>query len=288
MRLEISTHKLAGGILLGAVASGLAMTALSGAGSAGATCASISGIGNGNGCASTPTSVAIGIGPNTFAEANGLFDVAIANGATNTGTQFTSAVSIGTANLAYAGGPNVAAFAGTSPGILPGPGGGSFNVAIAQGSNVLAAAGSGNLNGTDVGNVAINIADDPTGMFGQNNVRAGGFSLVSPQPGVGNIAVNIGGTAGPLANGNTVTAFGQGNLATNLGGTGNFIAAGNPFAFGLPPGTPTTPATFSTAFGIGGSNNTVVAAPGPFNVAGEINHTGTPGTLTALNTIKIG
>ena len=283
---SISNNKLAGGLLLGAVASSLAAAALGGAGTAGATCASIGGVSSGTGCTSTATSFAVGIGPNTTATASGLFDGAVANGVTNTGSQFTAAIATGNFNFAYAGGPNVFAAAGAPPSpFLPGPGGGTLNVAIAQGSNVIADAGSANLNGTDVGNVAINIANDSSP--GRNSVSAGGFSLVSPQPGIGNVAVNIGGVSN-ASRGNNVTAFGQGNLATNLGGTGNFIAAGNPFNFGLPPGTPTTPAAFSTAFGIGGSNNTVVAAPGPFNVAGEINHTGTPGTLTALNTIKVG
>src|SRR5271167_1886601 len=105
----ISNNKLAGGVLLGAVASGLAAAALGGAGTANATCASISGIGNGNGCTSTPTSFAIGLGPNTTATASGLFDAAIANGLTNTGTQNTTALSYGNLSLAYAGGPNTGA-----------------------------------------------------------------------------------------------------------------------------------------------------------------------------------
>jgi hypothetical protein len=74
-------------------------------------------------------------------------------------------------------------------------------------------------------------------------------------------------------------------LATNLGGTGNEIESGD--AANLLGPAP-TPSALTSAFGLGGSNNQVLAVPGPFNVAGQINHTGTPGTLTALNTIKIG
>src|ERR1700730_687108 len=73
--------KLAGGVLLGALASGaLAVASLSGAGAANATCASISGIGNGGGCTSTPGSAAIGLGPNATATTNGPFNTALAVG----------------------------------------------------------------------------------------------------------------------------------------------------------------------------------------------------------------
>ena len=71
---KATSKRLAGGVVsLGAVASGLAAAAMSGAGTASATCASISGIGNSADCYSTPTSFAVGIGPNTFASANADF-----------------------------------------------------------------------------------------------------------------------------------------------------------------------------------------------------------------------
>ena len=61
-----------GGLLLGAMASGaLAVTALSGAGTANATCTSISGISTGSGCTSDAGSIAIGIGPDATASATG-------------------------------------------------------------------------------------------------------------------------------------------------------------------------------------------------------------------------
>jgi hypothetical protein len=47
-----------------------------------------------------------------------------------------------------------------------GPRGGNLNLAVAQGSNVGAFAGIDNVNGTDVGNAAFNIANDPgTSLF---------------------------------------------------------------------------------------------------------------------------
>jgi hypothetical protein len=102
--------------------------------------------------------LAVGIGNNTTANASGLFDGAVATGLT--GTQGTLAESFGNFSLAYAGGPNVVAIAGTPPSGF-GPGGGNFNLAVAQGSNVAADAGAANANGTDIGNAAFNIANDP-------------------------------------------------------------------------------------------------------------------------------
>jgi hypothetical protein len=97
-----SKDRLAGGLLLGAVASGLAAAALGGAGAANATCASISGVGAGAGCTSTPTSFAIGLGPGTEVNAQGLF-----NGAIAVGTE-TEASATGVGNLAVAvGNPGV-------------------------------------------------------------------------------------------------------------------------------------------------------------------------------------
>src|SRR6185312_4043561 len=76
-----STDKPAGAMWLAALASGaVAGAALSGAGMANATCASISGVGNGNGCTSTATSFAVGIGTNAKATSDGLFNGALAIG----------------------------------------------------------------------------------------------------------------------------------------------------------------------------------------------------------------
>jgi hypothetical protein len=98
----------------------------------------------------------------------------------------------------------------------------------------------------------------------------------------------LGPGGGTLSSANQFTevdAFGQGNVATNLGGSGNIVEAGDIANAVFPT---ETPSKLSTAFSVGGSNNIVVAAPGPFNIAGQINHTGTPATTTALNTVKFG
>jgi hypothetical protein len=165
-----------------------------------------------------------------------MFDGAISNGLTNTGTQFTITSAVGNSNFASATGPNTIASAN-----------GTLGVAVAQGSNVQAVGGS---LPTDVGNAAFNIANDPG--------TSPGFNTVMASFGNGNVAANLGGTNGTPTQ-NFVGAFGKGNLATTVGGSGNIVQA-----FG----------TSSTAFGIGGTNNTVTAGPGPLDVAGETNQTG--------------
>jgi hypothetical protein len=82
-----STSGAARGLLLGALASGaVVMAALSPAGVAEATCASINGVGADAGCTSGPTSFAVGLDNNSSASAQGLFDGAIAIGNTSTAT----------------------------------------------------------------------------------------------------------------------------------------------------------------------------------------------------------
>jgi hypothetical protein len=235
--------------MLGVAASGaLAIGALSTAGTAGATCASISGVGNGGGCTSSPGSFAVGLGNGTSATSTGLMSGAVANGLTNTTGQTTTANSFGNNSFAYASGPNTLAQAGSPVN----PSSTSNNLAIAQGSNVQAFAG---FTPGDTNNSAFNIAND-TGPAIFNQVIAGGNGTT---PGSGNIATNLGGVQGPGVS--LVQAVGNNNTATNLGGSNNLVQAG---AFGL------TPATSSTAFNGPGSNNIVSAGPGPFAVAGVL------------------
>ena len=110
---SISNNKLAGGLLLGAVASGsLALAALSGAGTANAGCVSISGTtfasGGGGVCVTSalPGNLAVANGAGTFAEAvNGPGNLAVAAG-TTTSSLLTSAAAIanGGGNFALAHG----------------------------------------------------------------------------------------------------------------------------------------------------------------------------------------
>jgi hypothetical protein len=239
---------LAGGVLLGAAASGaLAAAALVGAGTANATCASISGVSAGTGCTSSATSFAIGLGPGTVASANGLFTGAIANGATKTGTDVTIAQSTGAFSLAYAGGKNTQSYTQ-----------GNLALAIAQGDGLSSFAGQ---TPGDNGNVAINVAQGETNP-GFNNVVASGQ---------GNIAANLGGTTTPTR-AVLVQAYGTGNAAFNLAGNGSWVSAGNSVIggavneTGIPGGTASTA---GLAFNARGDNNTV-SAVGPLAVAGGI------------------
>jgi hypothetical protein len=262
--------------MLGVAASGaMAVGALSSAGTAGATCASISGVGNNGQCTSSVGSFAVALGDptTTAASANGLFDGAVANGLGDPAGTVTIANSTGNASFAYAGGPNVVAQAGTLA-TKAGPGGGTLNAAIAQGSNVSAFAGTANVNGTDVGNAAFNMANDPVVGVGTNSVNqvfAGGNAA---SPGTGNLAANLGGTSDAAAlRPSLVSAFGVGNVATNLGGAGNIVESGD--AFGVAP-LPQTgmPANLSTAFNVLGNDNAAVSTGGPLAVSGTLFGTG--------------
>jgi hypothetical protein len=269
-----SQETLAGGVLLGAVASGLAAAALSGAGTASGNCASISGIGNGPGagggsCTSSPGSFAIGLGPNTTANANGVFNGAVAYGLDNGVTDSTVANANGSAfDFALASGKNTLANANNGFG----------NLAIAQGTGVTSATPGGaspnpvtanaGLNPGDAGNVAINLGGSAVGTKAAtpNITQAGG---------TGNIATNFGGssTAGhPMI----VQAFGLGNAAFNGSGSGNIVSVGN-FDQALVAGAPTpvgaqipvnTPSSFGVGFNALGQNN-IVTALGP-SIAGTL------------------
>lgn len=85
---------------------------------------SVGGFNNGNGCTSTPTSVAVGLGPNTTASAQGLFNGAFANGAN------ASANATSNGNLAGVNGSNAFAFAA-----------GTGNAALANGTEAYSQAG---------------------------------------------------------------------------------------------------------------------------------------------------
>jgi hypothetical protein len=262
MRQHILRKKVIGGVLVSAVASGaLAVGAIGWAGSASATCVSIFGIGNGNGkgCTSSTFSLAVGLGPNTTADASGFLGAAIALGLTNGGaTDTTTASTDGNLSFAYAGGPKTSASTR-----------GNLEVAFVQGSQADARAGAV---ANDFGNVAINFGN---GLLpGTNVVRAGGTL---------NLAVNLGGN-GTLANTSDVQTLGILNNAINLGGSGNVVQAGK---LG-------TRAVFSSASNFFGINNTVHAGPGPAAVASAFGGTGklinrtSPGIHISVGNVEIG
>jgi len=255
--------------LLGAVASGaLAVGALSGAGAANATCASISGFGNSANCQSSVSSFAVALGSGARAYSYGLL-----NGAVSVGPNTYSSTDGGALNLAYAGANN--SDAETQ---------GNLNFVFAQGKNVYALAGTSN---ADLGNTAINIgnADSP----GENGV--GSF-------GTGNLAVNLFGN-GTLLHPAYVEANGVGNLATNVVGNGNIVKAtgvlnnssntvGNNNVVKALGGTGLTSPGLNLAFNAFGNGNKVTAGAlpsgGPFAIAGNV---GRDNTVVAQPTTGI-
>lgn len=181
------------GAVLSVVVSGaIAATALGGAPTANATCASFFGIGNSAQCYSNATTIAIAIGTNAIANASiGLFGTAFA-----VGTNADATVNGGVLGFATAFGDDSDA---TANGVL------AFALQVSNGGQAIAGGPS------QVANIAINIGNGPS------YVQAGG--------GNGNIAVNLGGNAsGPITH--SVKAIGNFSNAVNLGGTDNKVTAG--------------------------------------------------------------
>ena len=134
----IPRARLTGGVVLSAVAFGLAVTALGTAGSANASCASLNGHGIGQGCESTPGSVAIGLGKDAKATSLGTGNVAIAVG--NPG--YSRFYGTPTQTQAYANGTgntSVALGDGSIAGTL---GHGNTALVVGQGSNAYSYGGS--------------------------------------------------------------------------------------------------------------------------------------------------
>ena len=134
----IPRARLTGGVLLSAVAFGLAATALGTAGSANASCASLNGHNIGQGCKSTVGSVSVGLGRDARADSAGPGSVAIAVG--NPGysrfyksTHPTLAYAHGTGNVSVALGD------GSLAGTL---GNGNRAFVLGQGSNAFSYGGN--------------------------------------------------------------------------------------------------------------------------------------------------
>ncbi len=236
--------------MVSGLAAGLAAASLGGVGTANATCASISGIDIGTGCASSPLSFALALGPNRVASAEGLFTGAIAIGTNNVanaegfliaaiaiGLDSTStgpapntvADSRGAISLAYAGGNNATALTFGNLAFAAGQGDGYFT----QAGGLL----------TDVGNVALSLGNnvEPDEPGAVDAVIAGDTGApVTRDPSYFNLAANLGDdnnvqSQGLLnsvlniaGNGNDVSAaLGVLNNATNLFGDDNGVVAGN-------------------------------------------------------------
>jgi hypothetical protein len=260
---------LTAGVLLGA----FAMGSLSAA-TAYATCASISGVNSGGGCTTTDAGdIAIGLGPNTTATANGGFDTAIAIGA-----DASAIADFGTHNTAIAignPGPNTAAFmgqvvptsaqAGFAPSVTTG-GPSSNNTALALGDGSVAQAtfGSGSF-ATAVGNGAVALAN-----FGDNNnaIAIGINSGASAAHGDNNVAqvVGVGSTA--------FAVQGNNNVARVVGDNSEAIASGNLVT--LAPNNNNVATVF-------GNGSTAMAQFGDFNTARVFGNNSTASALNANN-----
>jgi hypothetical protein len=213
-----SREKLAGGVLLSALASGLAATALGGAGTANASCASVSGIsvGRAGDCTSTPTSFSVAIGKNATASAQGTMTGTIAVGENATASskgafslagafgKNTRSQTVGTGNLAVAQGE------GAEP-----------DTDFSSGNPVTALAGFGP---SDKLNVALNLGSK---TFPTHSPTTADSTVIAN--GTRNIAVNLFGSptkSGVSQRPNLVWANGTDNTAFSLFGNGNSVRSG--------------------------------------------------------------
>lgn len=247
----MSTHRLTTSVAATGLAAGMiAAAALVQAPTANATCASFFGLGNSANCTSTPLSIAIAIGNNASAKAEGLFGAAFAAG-TNatalTSDAFTFAVGAGDGSLSITKGL-------FGIGVTVGPG----TTAGTQGDPAL-----GNLGF----NIALNISPTNPGLY---PVVSGG---------VGNLAVNLFGTSTVFGT-KEVLATGYFNVATNVGGNNNDVWAASGFlssALNLGGSDGSVKAgggALDSAINLGGSGNTVYASPGPLAVAVSVGQSG--------------
>ena len=208
---EVVTTKIGrpGKLMLGTLSAGVLTVAAMGSGpTANATCVSFFGLNSGGQCTSTLSSIAVAIGENAEAHADGLLGAAITLGtsssaATVAGAVLNLAVTLGDNNLTIAGGIGSVA-------------------AVANSINQTVLAGEGALGSGNAGNVAVSLASPEAtetiangiGNFaanvaGSGNVYARGFALTT---------VNLVGLGATLDNGGTF------NNITNILGNNNFIS----------------------------------------------------------------
>ncbi len=195
-------NKLSGAIVVSAMSVGaLAAAGLGSVPTASATCASFFGIGSSAECSSNFTTIAIAIGTNATAHADGLFGGAFVIG-TDTIAIFNSA--------------------------------GVLGIALGLGTNSITQAGSG------FADIAVNLttaspAHTAVSAFGTANIAVNLFGganevlhHVVGARGIGNVAVNLFGSDNQLLAGTSDSAFG--NTAFNAFGDDNRVTAASPFA----------------------------------------------------------
>lgn len=291
-------------------AAALTVVATVGVPSANATCASLFGLGSGGQCTSTVTSIAIAIGDNAEAHADGMLGAALTLGAnatasTNAGALLNLAVNLAQNSLVNAGGIVSFAFAANSTNqtVLAGDGGydagniGNFAVSltspeatrtIASGIGNLAVnfAGSGSVFARGVGlttlnAVGLNSTLDNGALFntivnvvGNNNTIAN----LDNQGGIGNIAVNLVGsdnalfTSGSLAVAGAFGSTGQILTQTGPGVNVSFLRQAVPVASSR--GLASRRSVAAAAVAAGPSVNAAAAAVAPRNASVRGNRTG--------------
>lgn len=221
------------GVLLSAMVSGaMAAAAVGGAPTAAADCASFFGLGNTAQCQSGFASIAIAIGPNATAKADGLFGAAFAIGVApvsgvGTGGEAT-ATTTGAFTVAWAAGDKVTAQAGDL-----------FGFAMQWGNN-----------GQTITKGVANVAEGWTNPFGGDPSAT--WVETTLASGFGNQILNGAFADGPGYSGEAV---GVSNVVFNGWGFDNVIKAGG-----------TAGSMFNGAFSAF-SGGTVTAGPGPLAVA---------------------
>lgn len=262
-----SLRKPSAVLAVGALAAGaLLMGGLASAPTANATCVSVFGLGNTAECTSTIGSLAIAIGANAQAHADGLLGAAFTLG-NDSGAEITTGSVF---NLVATVGQNsvTSSF-------------GFFSAAISTGSDSNVYAGAEG-DTPQIANLAISLG---------NNLPVNVGTL-----GIGNVAVNLFGDG-------VTGALGTFNSALTVGGSGQngaqgyFSSAANLFSKNtnvLAGGSVETQllATASFAFSAFGSDNFVKAGPGPLAIAGSIAQTGAtvrqPGPGINVNGLAVG
>lgn len=222
-RVRTKPARLSNQIACGLVFAGLGATALAAAlgtaPQASASCASFFGVGNSSDCVSSPTSIAIALGPGARAYALGTLGSAISVGSlsysiTDEDTAATTATALGNGAGAYVydGSRLSTAFAtGTNAGSVVN--GGVLELAGAFGDNTLGFTGPAPLGKTAFGNIAITIGNSP-------------HLAQAAAVGTGNIAFNVFSPSSAKIFGSNVIASGAFNIASSLFSRDSVVYAG--------------------------------------------------------------
>ncbi|SBS73239.1 exported hypothetical protein [uncultured Mycobacterium sp.] len=248
------SNKIAGGLVFaGLGASALAAT-LGTAPQASASCASFFGVGNSSDCVSSPTSIAIALGPGARAYALGTLGSAISVGSlsysiTEGGTAAASATALGNGAGAYVyndGRLSTAFAAGTNAASIVN--GGALELSGAFGDRTVGYTGPAASGKPAYGNLAIAMGNSP--YFSQAVAR-----------GTGNIALNVISPSSAKAFGSNVVASGAYNFASSLFSRDSLVFAGY--------GGKQQIGSRNVAFSIFGRGNDV-EAHGPGSIVGSL------------------